>query len=194
MLCDIPAILFYKILIIRSRQIACIIVNFQEPNICLYETHAFAARNLEAESSIDAALSYMEIGDEMLSKKHFDIAVAQSNVELSEYPKSRDLHIYNHAEVLLMANRPEEVIALFMTEDPKVLSYQPANRDYLETAAKLMIKPAAYKTLKSDYINRIAKNGKVKDWSYLRFNRWLKVSNRSIEEQQHLHELETLND
>lgn len=158
------------------------------------EIHAFFAnKNLRIESSLDAALSYLELGELALSKRYFDSAEAKSKHEYLKYPNIREIHIYNYAEILLMAEKPNKVLTMFKTEDPKVLSFHPAYTDYLETVALLMKHPAQYKKLKSDYLNKIAKNGKVRDWNYSNFNRWIKASNRSEKEKQQLHEIELLN-
>jgi hypothetical protein len=105
----------------------------------------------------------------------------------------KGLNIYNYAEILLMAEKPDMMLKLFADEDPKVSGYNPAYRDYLIAAASLMINPNNYKSIKEDYIIKVAKNGKIKDWNYDNFNRWIKASGRSTKEKRQLSELEALN-
>ena len=56
-----------------------------------------------------------------------------------------------------------------------------------------MIDPSNYKSIKENYIIKITTNGKVIDWNYENFNRWIKASGRSAKEKRQLSELEALN-
>ncbi|ATP56043.1 hypothetical protein CPT03_06010 [Pedobacter ginsengisoli] len=158
------------------------------------EIHAlFANKNSRTESFLNAALSYMELGELSLSKRYFDSAVSKSRGNYLKYPNLKDIHIYNYAEILIMAEKPDEVLNMFKSEDPKIFKFNLANADYLETIALLMKYPADYKKLKNDYLKKLEKNGKVTDWDYSNFNRWIKYSNRSEKEKQQLSEIEVLN-
>jgi hypothetical protein len=55
------------------------------------------------------------------------------------------------------------------------------------------VRQAHYKSIKEEYIIKVAKNGKIKDWNYDNFNRWIKASGRSTKEKRELYELEALN-
>lgn len=153
----------------------------------------FAEKGLSVESTLNAALSYQELGELVLSKLYFDSAAARSGREYLKSPGFKEFYIYNHAEILLMAERPDEVLKMFETEDPKISDYNPAYKAYLQTAALLLKGGVDYSKLRNDYIGRIAKNGKVRDWNYDKFNRWIKYSGRPDKEKQRLYEFEALN-
>lgn len=153
----------------------------------------FADKSLNKESTLNAALSYLELGDKARSKKYFETAVALAKEEYLKYPNIRDIYIYNYAEVLLMAEKPDEVLNMLKSEDPKISESNPAYKDYLESVALLMVNPGEYSKVKNDYIKKIAINGKVKDWDYSNFNRWVRHSGRPDQQKQHLYELEALN-
>ena len=159
------------------------------------ETHAYfaARRDGNLESSLHAAIGFLEIKELDLSKKHFDDALALSKADFLRYENLKDIYIYNYAEILLMAEKPEAMLLLFKDEDPKVTGHNPAYRDYLIAAASLMIDPSNYKSIKENYIIKITTNGKVIDWNYENFNRWIKASGRSAKEKRQLSELEALN-
>jgi Leucine-rich repeat (LRR) protein len=155
------------------------------------ETYAlFASKNENAKSSLNAAISFLELAEPALSKIHFEAAVVQSKADYLEYHQGGDL--YNYAEILIMAGKAEEVLKLFQTEGPKIRDDIPPYKDYLETAALLIVKPEDYRKLRIDYLNKIAKNGKVQDWNYDTFNRWVKATRLPHQLKQHLLELEAL--
>jgi Leucine-rich repeat (LRR) protein len=159
------------------------------------ETHTYFATNRRrsTSSSLYAAIGFLELKDLGLSNKYFEEAVKLSEADFLEYPSMKGLNIYNYAEILLMAEKPDMMLKLFADEDPKVSGYNPSYRDYLIAAASLMINPNYYKSIKEDYIIKVAKNGKIKDWNYDNFNRWIKASGRSTKEKRQLSELEALN-
>jgi Leucine-rich repeat (LRR) protein len=159
------------------------------------ETHAYFAtdRDGNLESSLGAAIGFLELKELELSKKHFEDALAFTKADFVKSDWSKGIFIYNYAELLLMAEKPETMLKLFADEDPKVTGYNPTYRDYLNAAALLMINPNNYKLIKEEYIIKLAQNGKVKDWNYDNFNLWLKASGRSAKEKRQLHELEILN-
>lgn len=121
------------------------------------ETHAYfaARRDGNLESSLNAAIGFLEIKELDLSKKHFDDALALSKADFLRYENLKDIYIYNYAEILLMAEKPEAMLLLFKDEDPKVTGHNPAYRDYLIAAASLMIDPSNYKAIKENYIFKI---------------------------------------
>ncbi|MGY4386314.1 Leucine-rich repeat (LRR) protein/tetratricopeptide (TPR) repeat protein [Pedobacter sp. UYP24] len=155
------------------------------------ETHAlFGSKWENRESSLDAALSYLELGELALSKRYFDSAVVQYRREFESYPS---LDLYNYTEVLLMADNPDEAlkaIKLYKESKPR---YMEKYMNYLETAALIMINHADFEKLKKDYITKIAQTGKMTTWNYTDFNRYLKYSKRSEKKKQQLYELERLN-
>jgi Leucine-rich repeat (LRR) protein len=159
------------------------------------ETHAYFATRKEAdmESSLNAAIGFLDINEEALSRKHFENAVAISKAHFLRYENQMGIFIYNYAEVLLMAEKPEQMLKLFADEAPKVSGYKPASRDYLMAVASLMINPDDYHSIRANYINSIAQHGKLTEWDYDTFNRWLAASKRSVKEKRHLQELEMLN-
>lgn len=160
------------------------------------EIHAFFAKSKKhgnLESSLAAAIEFLALKEFTLSRKHFNDASSISKAIYLEYPNNRQFHIYNYAEILLMAGKPAEVMELFQTEEPKVSGFNMAYRDYLETAAQLMIHPNNRQSIKTDYVARIAKNGKIKEWNYDNFNRWINASGKSFKEKKDLYELELLN-
>ncbi|RZK26061.1 MAG: TIR-NBS-LRR class disease resistance protein [Flavobacterium sp.] len=159
------------------------------------ETHAYFARRRDGnlESSLSAAIGFLELKDLASSKKHFEDALALSKADFLRYENLKGIYIYNYVEILLMADKPETALKLFAEEDPKVSGYNPAYRDYLKAAAMLMINPNTYKVIKYDYVNQLAKNGKMKGWNYDYFNSWIKASGRSSKEKKLFYELEALN-
>jgi hypothetical protein len=56
----------------------------------------------------------------------------------------------------------------------------------------MMTRPDRAEEIKNDYQKKIAENGKITDWDYGNFNRWIKNSGRSEKEQRYLYELEAL--
>jgi Leucine-rich repeat (LRR) protein len=159
------------------------------------ETHAYFATRKEGdlESSLNAAIGFLDINEEALSRKHFENAVAISKADFLIYENQMGIFIYNYAEVLLMAEKPEQMLKLFADEAPKVSGYKPASRDYLIAVASLMINPDDYHSIRKNYINSIAQHGKLTEWDYATFNRWLAASKRSPKEKRQLQELEMLN-
>jgi tetratricopeptide (TPR) repeat protein len=159
------------------------------------ETHAYFAtsRKGSLESSVSAAIGFLELNDLASSKKHFEDALALSKADFDKYENLKDIYIYNYAEILLMAEKPETVLTLFAEEDPKISAYNPSYRDYLMAVALLMINPKNYASIKNDYMKKLAKNGKIKGWNYDTFNYWIKASKRSVIEKQQIHEFELLN-
>ncbi|MHA4895761.1 leucine-rich repeat domain-containing protein [Pedobacter sp. PWIIR3] len=156
------------------------------------DTHAiFGSKWENRESSLNAALSYMELGELALSKRYIDSAVVQYRREFERFPT---IDLANYAEILLMADKPDtaiKIIRLFKESKPRYSDKK--YLDYLETAALIMINPADFEKLKRDYITKIAQTGKMTTWDYTNFNRYLKYSRRSEKEKQQLHELELLN-
>lgn len=159
------------------------------------ETHAYFATQKDGnlESSLQAAILFLDINDIALSRKYFEEAIALSKADFLRYENLKDIYIWNYAEILLMAGKPKLVLKLFAEEDPKVSGYKPAYRDYLKSAALLMVNPNDYKSIRDSYINMVAQNGKLTDWNYDTFNRWIAASKMSVKEKRLLHELQILN-
>jgi len=158
------------------------------------DIHAyFANKHSKPQSFLYAALDFLELKEIALSNKYLDEASLMSKAEYDRFPGSKGFYIYDYAEILLMANKPAQVVKLFKEEDPKLTGQNRAYRDYLEAVASLMVNPDNYEQLKKEYLTKLNNNGKMKDWNYDNFNRWVKASDRSSKEKEYLYELEKLN-